>query len=118
MGSSADPRRYPYSETLPEPPSDLAGPVFPCVYPNWDNTPRSGRGGVLALESTPERFGAQVRRAVELVAELPTDEQVLMIKSWNEWAEGNYLEPDRQYGRARLEMLALELSRARGERPG
>ena len=117
-GLMRGPRRYPYRETLPEPPSDLAGPVFPCVYPNWDNTPRSGRGGVLALESTPERFGAQVRRAVELVAELPTDEQVLMIKSWNEWAEGNYLEPDRQYGRARLEMLALELSRARGERPG
>jgi hypothetical protein len=72
---------------------------------------------VLALDSTPQRFGAQVRRALELVAELPADQQVLMIKSWNEWAEGNYLEPDRQYGRDRLEVLALEVARAKGE-PG
>jgi hypothetical protein len=115
-GLMRGPRRYPYRDTFPEPPSDLAGPVFPCVYPNWDNTPRSGRGGVLALDSTPQRFGSQVRRALELVAELPADQQVLMIKSWNEWAEGNYLEPDRQYGRERLEMLSLEVSRAKGGR--
>ena len=116
-GLMRGPRRYPYRDTFPEPPTDLAGPVFPCVYPNWDNTPRSGRGGVLALDSTPQRFGSQVRRALELVAELPADQQVLMIKSWNEWAEGNYLEPDRQYGRDRLEVLALEVARAKGE-PG
>ena len=114
-GLMRGPKRYPYRSTLPEPPTDLAGPVFPCVYPNWDNTPRSGRAGVLALESTPERFGNQVRRALELVTELPEDEQVLMIKSWNEWAEGNYLEPDRQYGHARLEALAQEVARAKGE---
>ncbi len=115
-GLMRGPKRYPYSETLPEPPTDLAGPVFPCVYPNWDNTPRSGRGGVLALEPTPERFGAQVRRALELVADLEVDQQILMIKSWNEWAEGNYLEPDRQYGHARLEALASEVARAKGRR--
>jgi hypothetical protein len=113
-GLMRGPKRYPYSETLPEPPADLEGPVFPCVYPNWDNTPRSGRGGVLALDPTPQRFGAQLRRALEIVAALPADQQVLMIKSWNEWAEGNYLEPDRQYGHARLETLASEVARARG----
>ncbi len=104
------PRRFPYLRTFPEPPSDLPGVVFPCVYPNWDNTPRSGRAGRVATESTPERFGAQVRRAVELATANPPDEQFLMIKSWNEWAEGNYLEPDAEYGLGRLEALARALS--------
>ena len=33
---------------VPNRPPTWPGPVFPCVYPNWDNTPRSGRVGVLA----------------------------------------------------------------------
>ena len=68
------------------------------MYPNWDNTPRSGRLGVVATGATPERFGAHVRRGVELAAALPEAEQVLVVKSWNEWAEGNYLEPDGSTG--------------------
>ena len=107
------PKHYPHSPRLPEPPADLAGTVFPCVYPNWDNTPRAGRRGVLATRSTPERFAAHLRRALELAATAPADEQVVMIKSWNEWAEGNYLEPDREYGFGRLEALAAEAGRAR-----
>ncbi len=63
--------------------------------------------------STPERFAAHLRRAIELASAAPADEQVVMIKSWNEWAEGNYLEPDREFGRARLDALAGEVRRAR-----
>ncbi len=113
------PRRYPYRADFPEPPSDLEGPVFPCVYPNWDNTPRSERRGVLATDPTPERFGNQLRRALELAGSNPSGEQVLMIKSWNEWAEGNYLEPDSETGHERLEVLSREVARyerARGDR--
>jgi lipopolysaccharide biosynthesis protein len=110
-GLMAGPKRVPYADAFPEPPASLRGPVFPCVYPNWDNTPRSGRGGVVIARSTPAKFGAHVRRALELVAELPPDQQLLMIKSWNEWAEGNYLEPDRESGHARLEALAREIRR-------
>jgi hypothetical protein len=40
-----------------------------------------------------------------------------MIKSWNEWAEGNYLEPDDEYGRGRLQALAAALSAVSGARP-
>ena len=106
------PKRYAYANRFPALPGDLEGPVFPCVYPNWDNTPRSGRGGVVATGSTPDRFAAQVRGALEVVRTLPENQQVLMIKSWNEWAEGNYLEPDRVTGHARGEALANELAQA------
>ena len=41
-----------------------------------------------------------------------SDEQVLVVKSWNEWAEGNYLEPDAEVGTARLVALRDELDRA------
>ena len=105
------PRRYRYADTFYEPPTDLKGPVFPCVYPNWDNTPRSGRRGVLAVDPEPERFGSQLRRALELAGSNPPGQRVLMIKSWNEWAEGNYLEPDQETGHERLEVLAREVAR-------
>ena len=100
-----------------DPPAEFDGPLLPGVYPNWDNTPRSGRLGVVATGSTPERFAAHVRRALELVAANPADQQVLVIKSWNEWAEGNYLEPDTEVGAARLVALRDELVRA-GALPG
>jgi hypothetical protein len=111
------PRRFPYLDAFLDPPTYLGGRVFPSVYPNWDNTPRSGRRGMVATGSTPERFRALVRRGLELAAANPPAEQVLFIKSWNEWAEGNYLEPDTEYGLGRLESLASELFRARTQNP-
>ena len=106
------PRRYPYRDVLADPPPEFTGRLFPGVYPNWDNTPRSGRAGLVATGATPERFAAHVRRGLELLAAHPDDEQVLVIKSWNEWAEGNYLEPDTETGTARLDALRRELVRA------
>jgi hypothetical protein len=108
---SQGPKRYPYPEVVADPPPSLGGRIFPSVYPNWDNTPRLGRRGFVAVGSTPERFGAHVRRGIELAAINPPGEQVLVVKSWNEWAEGNYLEPDTEFGLGRLEALATELSR-------
>jgi hypothetical protein len=69
------------------------------VYPNWDNTPRSGRRGLAVTDASPERFRRNVADAVTLLADRPADERLLWVKSWNEWAEGNHLEPDRRWGR-------------------
>lgn len=78
---------------------------FPCAMPNWDNTPRARRDGVVFHGARPERFRRQVRKAVELLDGRPDEHRILFVKSWNEWAEGNHLEPDRLHGRAWLEAL-------------
>jgi hypothetical protein len=46
-----------------------------------------------------------VRTAVGAVQGRVADERLVWIKSWNEWAEGNYLEPDLEHGRGWLEAL-------------
>lgn len=78
---------------------------FPTVFPNWDNTPRAGRDGLVFTGATPEKFERYLRRAEHYVKDYPKEEQLVFIKSWNEWAEGNYLEPDQVYGRGWLEAL-------------
>lgn len=84
----------------------LTGPhLQPAVYPNWDNTPRSGRGGVVLTGATPEKFRRNVVDAVATIADRRPEERLLWIKSWNEWAEGNHLEPDLANGRAWLHAL-------------
>ena len=78
---------------------------YPCVIPGWDNSPRSGRRGVVLHDATPELFGRHVREALRQIAGHDRQLRIVFIKSWNEWAEGNYLEPDQRYGRAFLEAL-------------
>jgi lipopolysaccharide biosynthesis protein len=86
--------------------------MYPAIYPNWDNTPRAGRRGLALVGSTPERFRAHVRDAIERVASLPDDRRFVFVKSWNEWAEGNHLEPDLKFGTSYLEVLRSELATA------
>jgi lipopolysaccharide biosynthesis protein len=78
---------------------------YPSAIPNWDNTPRSGSRGVVLHESTPELFGTHLRAVIASVADRAPDRQLVFIKSWNEWAEGNYLEPDQKFGRRYLEVV-------------
>jgi len=41
----------------------------------------------------------------------PNADPLLLIKSWNEWAEGNILEPDSVYGFGMLEAVRDVLTR-------
>ncbi len=85
---------------------------YPSVLPNWDNTPRSGARGYVLTGSNPELFRLQLRKAMAQVAGRPHDNRVVFVKSWNEWAEGNYLEPDAKFGRAWLEACSDEVTGA------
>jgi hypothetical protein len=82
---------------------------FPCVIPNWDNTPRSGGNGLVLHGSTPELFRRHLRRALDRMRDVPRDHRIVFIKSWNEWAEGNHLEPDLKFGLRYLEVLQEEM---------
>ncbi|MES2692296.1 MAG: glycoside hydrolase family 99-like domain-containing protein [Verrucomicrobiota bacterium] len=81
----------------------------PCAIPNWDNTPRSGLRGLVLHDSTPELFRTHLRTLLAQIATKPAEHRLLFVKSWNEWAEGNHLEPDLRFGRAYLEVLRDEL---------
>jgi len=105
------PEIYPYNPSIMN--DSITGPhIQPCVYPNWDNTPRSRRGGVVLTGATPEKFRRNVEDAVASISGRPREERLLWIKSWNEWAEGNHLEPDLVHGRAWLEALEQGLRHA------
>lgn len=82
---------------------------YPAVVPNWDNTPRRGRWGFVLEGSTPPIFARWVRHALNSIEHEPEEQRLLFIKSWNEWAEGNYLEPDTVFGNGYLEVLRREL---------
>ena|GEM_PF-918545 len=82
---------------------------YPCVLPNWDNTPRCGMNGFILHDSTPELFGIHLRQAIGQAVKRPPEKRIVFMKSWNEWAEGNYLEPDQQFGRAYLEVCKAEV---------
>ncbi len=83
---------------------------YPMVIPNWDNTPRSGRKGVVLMNSTPELFRLHLRQALSVVREYEESRRILFIKSWNEWAEGNHLEPDHKFGHQYLEAIRDEIT--------
>lgn len=84
---------------------DFPYDYYPCVIPNWDNTPRSGIKGYVLTNSTPDLFKAHLTEAVDYVQKYAPQHQIVFIKSWNEWAEGNYLEPDKKYGTKYLEVI-------------
>ena len=76
---------------------------IPTMLTSWDNTPRYGRRGVVLKDSSPDHNQFFFKEILSCCAN--NDKKFLMVKAWNEWAEGNYLEPDQYYGVRRLEAL-------------
>lgn len=79
--------------------------VIPTVMPQWDHTPRSGWTGTLLVNSTPRLFKDVMKKAIRTVSGKPEQERIIFLKSWNEWGEGNYMEPDITHGRGYIDAM-------------
>lgn len=79
--------------------------VIPVIVPNWDHSPRSGSGSYILTDAQPKYFEQLCMKAIEMIKNKPEEEQLIILKSWNEWGEGNYMEPDVEYGHGYLDAL-------------
>lgn len=78
---------------------------LPCIVPNWDNTPRSRYRGVVVEGSSPGQFKDYLEAVCKRVSNRPLEKRIIFLKAWNEWAEGNYVEPDNLFGRGYLDAI-------------
>ncbi len=102
-GTLCGPRIYPYNQYVKSTFNvALAEKEFPAVLPNWDNTPRSKGKGLVLYGSTPELYGELLKKAIHLLEN--KSRKLIFIKAWNEWAEGNTLEPSIRFQDRYLEV--------------
>jgi lipopolysaccharide biosynthesis protein len=85
---------------------------FPCVTPGFDNSPRRRAGGAAVLVgSNPERYGQWLGEVLRTFAPYSDEEDLVFVNAWNEWAEGNHLEPDERWGHGYLEAHSRALEK-------
>lgn len=68
---------------------------FRGAFVNYDDTPRRGIDGIICKGSTPQRFKQYLKKQIQLSKK--EGNEFLFLNAWNEWGEGNYLEPDKKY---------------------
>lgn len=83
---------------------------FRGVMPAWDNTARRQDTPHIFLDSSPEAYQRWLQAVVDQTRQRHRgDRRIVFINAWNEWAEGNHLEPDRKHGHAWLKATAAAL---------
>lgn len=82
------------------------GQDFPCVFVGWDNSPRRGRDGIILTNTSTSVFESVLDETVRSLSTKPPQEQIIFLNAWNEWAEGNHLEPDLKFGHEFLKSVS------------
>lgn len=86
---------------------------YPCVTPSWDNSARRKNKYFAFTKSTPEIFKKWLLNVICKFKPYSSDENLVFINAWNEWAEGNHLEPDRKWGKLYLDAVKQALEEAK-----
>lgn len=74
---------------------------FPCVTPAWDNSARRQKKAMIIVNSTPDKYEEWLAEIINKSSK-KTSSPLVFINAWNEWAEGNHIEPDQKWGHAYL----------------
>ena len=82
---------------------DSKDTIIPCVIPNFDHSARSGKFAYIVKDSTPELFKKYLYKVFNVVSR--KDNKVIILRSWNEWGEGNYMEPDLKFGKKYIQVM-------------
>ena len=90
--------------------------IIPTIITGWDHTPRSGKKGVAMTDYTPTTFRKVLSNLLDKkynTIQYNTSEadNLIFLKSWNEWGEGNFIEPELRYGKDFLNVLREELNK-------
>jgi lipopolysaccharide biosynthesis protein len=83
---------------------------FPGVTPAWDNSARKKEGALIFRDSSPEAYEQWLAAVVKRFKPPSAEENFIFINAWNEWAEGNHLEPCLRWGRKYLEATKRALN--------
>lgn len=99
--------RYDYAKAVSNffAPEDSWENVFPTIMPQWDRTPRVATYDGVYVNATPEKFEQHIKIAVNKIKEKTDEHKIVFLKSWNEWGEGNYVEPDLEFGHGWLDAI-------------
>jgi hypothetical protein len=79
----------------------------------FDHSPRSKNRGVIFADSSPKKWKKLLDEIFEMNAHKDADDNLILIKAWNEWGEGNYMEPDLQYGHGYINALKEAIDETR-----
>lgn len=86
---------------------------IPCSFVGWDNTARRGENGIIIKDQNIQTFIKEIEENINEVQNQnrENENQFIFINAWNEWAEGNHLEPDKKHGLTYLIALKELLDR-------
>jgi len=77
-------------------------PYIPVTEPGWDSRPWHGEGSRVRTGKSPALFMRMLEEARTFVdtpgRSLPGSQKIVLIEAWNEWGEGDYIEPHREWG--------------------
>jgi len=91
--------------------SQLPYKCYPSITPMWDNTARKKAKGLILTDSTPEIYEWWLTETLKKHKPFSEQESFIFINAWNEWAEGNHLEPCSKWQRGYLEVTKKVLDR-------